>query len=96
MFIIFLKFAENKGKAGEFMEAHKAWIAQGFENGVFMLVGSLQPGLGGAILANGISKTELEGRLAEDPFVDEGIVTVEINELQPARANDAFSFLLTA
>ena len=42
MFVVLLKFAENKERAGEFMDGHKAWIARGFEDGVFLLVGSLK------------------------------------------------------
>ena len=26
MFVVFLKFSDNKDKAGEFMDAHNAWI----------------------------------------------------------------------
>ena len=47
MFIVLLKFADNKGQAGRFMEGHQAWIKRGFDDGVFLLVGSLQPNLGG-------------------------------------------------
>ena len=43
MFVILLKLSENKSKASEFMDGHNEWIKQGFEDGVFFLVGSLQP-----------------------------------------------------
>ncbi|MCK5500057.1 MAG: hypothetical protein KAI82_02215, partial [Tritonibacter mobilis] len=51
MFVIFLKFTEEKTRAGEAMEAHKAWLAQGFSDGIFLAAGSLDDGAGGAILA---------------------------------------------
>ena len=41
MFMVLLKFSENKAQASQFMEAHNAWIKQGFDDGVFLLVGSL-------------------------------------------------------
>ena len=41
MFIILLKFSENKSKAGDHMDGHNQWIKQGFEDGVFLLAGSL-------------------------------------------------------
>ena len=47
MFIVLLKFSDNKVKTGQFMEGHKAWIKRGFDDGVFLLVGSLQPNSGG-------------------------------------------------
>ena len=52
MFIVLLKFSDNKGKASQFMEGHKEWIKRGFEDGVFLLVGSHQPNLGGGIVAH--------------------------------------------
>jgi uncharacterized protein YciI len=94
MFAIFLKFAENRSKAPEFMDAHKAWIKQGFDDGVFLMVGSLQPNMGGAVLAHGVSRDEIEARVNEDPFVAEDIVTAEILEISPARADQRLDFLM--
>ena len=50
MFIVLFKFSDNKGKASQFMDGHKEWIKRGFDDGVFLLVGSLQPKLGGGIV----------------------------------------------
>ncbi len=69
MFIITLKFSSNKTQANEFMKAHNEWIKRGFDDGVFLLVGSLQPNLGGAIMAHNISLSDLKNRINEDPFV---------------------------
>jgi len=55
VFVVLLKFSENKSKASEFMEAHNKWIKSGFDDGVFLLAGSLQPKLGGSVIANGVS-----------------------------------------
>ena len=51
MFMVLLKFSGNKGQAGQFMAGHKDWLERGFADGVFLLAGSLQPGLGGGIVA---------------------------------------------
>lgn len=93
MFVVLLKFAENKSQAGQFMAGHKDWIAQGLEAGVFLLVGSLQPNAGGGILAHGVSREELERRVQEDPFVAEKVVTAEILEITPAKTDDRLAFL---
>lgn len=53
MFVPFLRFSENRTGAPDFMSAHSDWIAQGFADGVFFCVGSLQAAAGGAILAHG-------------------------------------------
>ncbi|PRD45166.1 hypothetical protein C5748_02795 [Phyllobacterium phragmitis] len=93
MFVTFLRFAENRGAAPEFMAAHNDWIAKGFADGVFLCVGSLQPTAGGAILAHGESRAAHETRIAADPFVLQGIVTAEIHEIDPKRTHPALDFL---
>ena len=94
MFAVFLRFSENKGKAGALVEAHKEWIRRGFDDGVFLLAGSLQPNLGGAVLAHGVSRAQLQSRLEADPFVAEGVVSAEITEITPRQADERLSFLL--
>lgn len=96
MFIVFLKFSDNKAQAGQFMEGHNAWIKRGFDDGVFLMVGSLQPKAGGAVLAHNISMADLQVRVNNDPFVAENVVTAEIHEISPAKADDRLDFLLAA
>ncbi|MEQ9346930.1 MAG: hypothetical protein RIG26_10855 [Thalassospira sp.] len=94
MFTVLLKFAQNRAKAPDFMEGHKAWIKQGFDDGVFLMVGSLQSNMGGAILANGMTRDALETFGNADPFVVEGIVDAEILEITPARVDPQLEFLM--
>ncbi len=94
MFIVLLKFSDNKSQAGEFMQGHNLWLKQGFDDGVFLMAGSLQPGLGGAIMANNTSSEDLENRVNQDPFVVENVVRAEILDITPAKAEDRLAFLL--
>jgi uncharacterized protein YciI len=94
MFIVLLKFSDNKGQAGQFMEGHNEWIKRGFDDGVFLLVGSLQPDLGGGIVAHGTSLADLQSRVNHDPFVAEHVVSAEILEITPAKADERLKFLL--
>ncbi|KGM86646.1 hypothetical protein rosmuc_02939 [Roseovarius mucosus DSM 17069] len=81
MFIILLKFSANKAAAKDFMAGHNQWIANGFADGVFQCVGSLTPEGGGAILAIGESRGEVEKRVKADPFVINDVVTAEFIEV---------------
>jgi uncharacterized protein YciI len=94
MFVVFLKFADNKAKAGQLMEGHKQWIKRGFDDGVFLLVGNLQPSLGGGIVAHNTSLSDLQSRVNNDPFVAENVVSAEILEIAPSRADERLNFLL--
>ncbi len=94
MFIVLLKFSDNKGQASQFMEGHNEWIRRGFDDGVFLLVGSIQPNLGGGIVAHDTSLSDLQSRVNNDPFVAENVVSAEILEITPANADERLKFLL--
>jgi len=94
MFIVFLRFSDNKGNAGQFMEGHKEWLKRGFDDGVFLVAGSLQPNLGGGIVAHNTSLADLQGRVNTDPFVAEKVVQAEILEITPSKADERLNFLL--
>ena len=96
MFIVLLQFSKNKHLAGDYMNEHKAWIQRGVSDGVFLLVGSLQPGLGGGILASNITEAELQARLAEDPFVIHRLVEATVLNLAPSITDPRLAFLATA
>ena len=93
MFIVLLRFSSNKSKAGELMAGHNHWITQGLEEGVFVLVGSLQPSAGGAILVHNLSRSDLEARVSQDPFVAHGVVTAELLEVSFSKADPRLAFL---
>ncbi|GLW55117.1 YciI family protein [Kitasatospora phosalacinea] len=94
MFVVLLRFSDNKAAAAQHMAAHQQWIKHGLDDGVFLLVGSIQPGLGGAVLAHNTTPEELSKRVDEDPFVAQNVVTAEIIEIVPGTADERLSFLL--
>jgi uncharacterized protein YciI len=94
MFIVLLRFAENKGQAAKFMAGHNEWIKRGFDDRVFLAVGNLQPNLGGGIVAYNTSLPDLQRRVNDDPLVAEEIVSTEILEISPSRTDERLKFLL--
>jgi uncharacterized protein YciI len=94
VFIVLLKFSDNQDKVSQFLEGHKEWIQRGFDDGVFLLAGRLQPNLGGGIVAHNTSLPDLQSRVSTDPFVAENVVKAEILEIDPARADERLNFLL--
>ena len=93
MFVVLLKFSGNKAQAGQLMEGHKEWIKRGFDDGVFLLVGNLQPHLGGGIVAHNTSLADIQRRVSTDPFVVENVVSAQILEIMPSRADDRLKFM---
>lgn len=94
MYVVLLKFSENKSQAGQFMEEHNAWIKKGLDDGVFLVVGSLQPNLGGAVVVHNMVKSDLDALIAQDPFVANDIVKAEVLEITPAKTDERLNFLL--
>jgi uncharacterized protein YciI len=76
------------------MDGHKEWLKRGFDDGVFLLAGSLQPNMGGGIVAHDTSLSDLQGRVNTDPFVVEDVVQAEILEITPSKADKRLDFLL--
>jgi uncharacterized protein YciI len=94
MFIVLLRFAENRAAAASHMPAHQQWITQGLTDQVFLLVGGIQPGLGGALLAHNTSLAQLQERVAEDPFVVHRVVDAEVLQIAPGIADPRLNFLM--
>lgn len=93
MFVVLLRLGEKRARASEHMQGHRAWIQRGFDDGVFVLAGSIEPKLGGAIVAHRTTRDQLEQRVQDDPFVREGVVVAEVLEVAPARADERLAFL---
>jgi len=94
MFIIQLKFSDSKDLAGQFMDGHNEWLKRGFDDGIFLLAGSLGSNLGGGILAHNISLPDLQNRINEDPFVVQNVVAPELIEIMPVKTDEKLKFLL--
>ena len=95
MIVVLLKFSKNKSKAAELMDDHNQWIMNGFDDGVFLLVGSLQPNLGGSVIAHNLTMSELQDRVNSDPFVAMNVGSAEILEIDAKKADERLSFLVS-
>ncbi|MBB1250652.1 YciI family protein [Rhizobium sp. G21] len=93
MFVVFLKFSADRSRAGALLDGHNDWLRRGFDQGLLMMAGSLQPNLGGALIAAGGDRAVIEAFVAEDPFVAEGVVEIEIYEVAPKRFDERLAFL---
>jgi len=94
MFLIQLRFSTNKANAGQFMDGHNAWLKDGFAKGTFLLAGTIQPKLGGAVLAHNATLEQIQEIVKQDPFVAEGVVAAEIIEITPSKVVPQLEFLL--
>jgi len=61
---------------------------------VFLLVGGLGPNQGGGIVAYNTSLSDLQDRVNSDPFVAQAVVSAEIIEITPSRADERLKFVV--
>jgi uncharacterized protein YciI len=94
MFFVLLSFSDNRSTAGLFMDGHKEWLKRGFDDGVFLLAGTVQPNRGGGIVAHNTTLPDLRSRVDADPFVVENVVVAEIVEITPSRTDARLQVLL--
>jgi uncharacterized protein YciI len=94
VFVVLLRFSNGKSRARELMAAHNEWIQRGFDESVFLVVGSIEPGLGGIILAHNTARAELEERVHRDPFVACDVVVAELLEVSPSRTDPRLAGVL--
>ncbi len=94
MFVILMKFSAHKHRAKEFMADHNRWLDRHIDEGAILLAGGLGPGLGGILLAHGLTKEDLAEKLQQDPFVAHDVVQPEILAVSPSKACADLRFLL--
>jgi len=75
------------------LDAHMAWIDKGYEAGMFLASGRKVPRTGGVILARG-ERDEVERVAMTDPFVLEGVASIEVTEVGFMRSAAGFEALL--
>lgn len=94
MYIVFLRFGQNRALAGQWMAEHNSWLAEGFASGDFFLAGSLESSQGGVLIARDMDRESLLERVNQDPFVEHGVVTAEVHGFKPSRLADGLGAAL--
>lgn len=78
MFVIELTYLKPLEEVERHLEAHRAYLAEQFANGLFLASGPKEPRTGGVILARVETSEQLAAVLARDPFVIHGIADYRI------------------
>ncbi|ELY7393591.1 hypothetical protein SOJ80_003843 [Cronobacter universalis] len=71
-------------------DEHKAWLVEGFAQGLIILAGPLKNGGGGYILFNSEDIQVVEEFLSSDPFVKYELVQIDIVSTEPALCSKDF------
>lgn len=93
MFIVLLTYTAPLERIDAQGEAHRAWLRSCYDDGIFLASGPQEPRTGGAILAHGLTRAELEARLAGDPFAQAGLATYQIIKVAVRLSDPRLAFL---
>lgn len=96
MYLVLLRITGDKSLFSQHLAGHNAWLESGFQDGVFLVSGSLQGQPGGGILVHGLDEAGVQARVTADPFVSHGLVTPEILGISVSKTEPRLSFLLEA
>ena len=92
MFVLSLTYTVPLDQVDAHIGPHMAWVARGYEAGIFLASGRKEPRSGGVILAHG-ERGALESLVATDPFVTAGVAIYEITHLVMSRTAPGLEML---
>jgi uncharacterized protein YciI len=91
MFIISLTYTAPLEQIDAHLAAHRAFLAEQYARGVFLMSGRKVPREGGIIIAQGISRDEVETLIRQDPFHQAGVARYDIVEFAPNMTTTALA-----
>lgn len=94
MYIVTLTYVADLTEIDLALLDHSAWLDINYADGVFLASGRQVPRLGGVIFADGVTRDELDRRLALDPLNKRGLATYVVTQFSPSRTLPKFSSLI--
>jgi uncharacterized protein YciI len=91
VFLVLLTYEKPLVEIDRRMNAHVAFLREGYREGAFLASGRQVPRRGGVILAVAQSRDDLAVRMERDPFVKEGLARFEIVEFQTSLHHPALA-----
>ena len=85
LFLVDIEYVVDLALVEPHMQAHLAFVDEGYARGFFLASGPKVPRTGGSIIATAPERSMLEAFLARDPFVTEGLMAASVTEFMPRR-----------
>lgn len=93
MFVLILSYTKPLEEVDAHMRDHMRWLDTGYADGHFVVSGRQVPRTGGVILARGDDREAIEALAARDPFVANGVASVEIIQFRASQTADGLDAL---
>ena len=95
MLIIEVKYKKPIEEVNQLLEAHRSFLDQYYDCGIFLASGPKEPRTGGIILAQ-TTQDHIQTIIQEDPFFINDIADYSIIEFTPNKYNEKMKSILTA
>jgi len=82
MFILNFNNVRANHEVDEAAQEHRAFLEKYIAEGIFIAAGAKFPRTGGIIIAQGVTRAEIDAIVAAAPFVRRGFATVEVTEFK--------------
>ncbi|GJJ03756.1 hypothetical protein RugamoR64_42940 [Duganella rhizosphaerae] len=95
MYIVNLTYLKPLAEIEVHLAAHRAFLDEQYAHEMFLASGPKNPRDGGVIIVSGrLSRAELDGLLARDPFAQNGIASYQVTEFEATKRHPALAALL--
>ncbi|HEX2605577.1 MAG TPA: YciI family protein [Oxalicibacterium sp.] len=91
MFIISITYTKPMAEIDGLLSAHRKFLNEQYDNGMFLISGRKVPRSGGIIIADAQNRADVEAVIQLDPFYAAGVAEYEIIEFVPSMAAEAFA-----
>ena len=91
MFVIALTYLKPTDEIDALLAAHREFLREQYDNGVFLMSGRMVPRTGGIIIATADSRADIEAIIELDPFRQAGAASYTITEFVPTMTADVLA-----
>ncbi len=91
MFVIALTYLKPTEAIDALLAAHREFLREQYDNGVFLMSGRMVPRTGGIIIATADSRADIEAIIELDPFRQAGAASYTITEFVPTMTADVLA-----
>jgi uncharacterized protein YciI len=96
MFIVSLTYKTPIEEVEKHIADHVAFLDKYYALNIFIFSGRKNPRTGGIILANNVTRSELEQIITEDPFCIQKIADYDVIEFTPTKFDARFGPFITS
>ncbi|MCX6410324.1 MAG: YciI family protein [Actinobacteria bacterium] len=80
MFLLLGRYLKPADEVEAHLDAHRTWVRDHVEAGVFIAAGREIPLQGGLIVATGVTRDEVDAIIAKDPYLIQKVAEYDVRE----------------